>query len=57
MVECLARTLKGDTLLCVACDITDPEHETIVTQPASRWKNTRYNFDKRPAIFLIYASK
>ena len=55
MVESLARTLRGDTRLCVACDITDPERETIVTRTASAWKNSRYDFDKRPAIFLIYA--
>lgn len=55
MVESLSRTLKPDTLICVACDITDPEKETILTLPASRWKNRKYDYDKRPAIFLIYA--
>ncbi len=57
MVESLARTLKPDTLLCVACDITDPEKETIITLPASRWKTRKYDFDKRPAIFLIHAGR
>lgn len=57
MVESLARTLKGDTLLCVACDITDPEKESIKTLPASKWKNAKYDYDKRPAIFLLYAGK
>ena len=56
MVESLARTLKPDTLLCVACDITDPEKETIVTLPAARWKTRKYDFDKRPAIFLIHVN-
>ena len=55
MVESLARTLRGDTLICVACDITDPEHESITTMPASRWKNAKYDYNKRPAIFLIYS--
>lgn len=55
MVKSLAETLRGDTRLCVACDITDPEKETIKTLPASRWKGEKYDFDKRPAIFLIYA--
>ncbi len=55
MVESLAKTLKGDTLICVACDITDPEKETIVTRQAAKWRTARYDFDKRPAIFLIYA--
>ncbi len=57
MVESLARTLKGDTLLCVACDITDPEKESIKTLPASKWKNAKYDYDKRPAIFLLYAGR
>lgn len=55
MVESLAKTLRGDTLICVAADITDPEHESIKTMPASCWKNTKYDYNKRPAIFLIYA--
>lgn len=54
MIESLARTLRGDTLLCVACDITDPEKETIKTMSISQWKKSKYDFDKRPAIFLIY---
>lgn len=55
MVESLVKTLRGDTLVCVACDITDTAHETILTMPASRWKNARYDYNKRPAIFLIYS--
>lgn len=55
MIESLSRTLRGDTLICVACDITDPENETIKTLPASEWKKAKYDFDKRPSIFLIYA--
>lgn len=55
MVEALATVLQGDTLICVACDITDLEKESIITMPASKWKHARYDYDKRPAIFLIYA--
>ncbi len=55
MVESLAKTLRGDTLICVACDITDPENESILTMPVSRWKTARYDYNKRPAIFLIYS--
>lgn len=56
MVKFLADNLRGDTLLCVACDITDPEKESILTLPASKWKSAKYDYDKRPAIFLIYRS-
>lgn len=55
MVASLASTLKGSTRLCVACDITDQENESIVTMPVSKWKTVKYDYDKRPAIFLIYA--
>ncbi len=55
MVESLVRTLHTETMLCVACDITDPEKEEIVSLPVGLWKKNRYDFDKRPAIFLIYA--
>ena len=54
MVAVLAESLSPDTLVCVAADITDPEKETILTMPVKKWKTFNYNFDKRPAIFLIY---
>lgn len=53
LINFLANNLRPDTLLCVACDITDPEKENIKTMPAHRWKNIKENYDKRPAIFLI----
>ena len=53
MVKTLAETLRSDTPICVACDITDPERESIVTLPAGKWKSRKYDYDKRPAIFLI----
>lgn len=55
MIAAITSVLRGDTLLCVACDITDPENETILTMPVSKWKQAKYDYDKRPAIFLIYA--
>jgi len=57
MVRFLADTLRPDTLLCVACDITDPEKESILTLPAAKWRKTQYDYDKRPAIFLIHREK
>ena len=55
MIQFLARTLRPDTKLCVAVDITDPGHESIVTKPARKWRDCTTDYDKRPAIFLIYA--
>lgn len=55
MIRFLASALRPDTLLCVACDITDPAKESIITLPASKWKNNQADYDKRPAIFLIHS--
>lgn len=55
MLASLVKSLHPDTKVCVACDITDPDKETIVSLPVSKWKKAKYDFDKRPAIFLIYS--
>lgn len=52
MVKFLAETLSGDTLLCVASNVTQ-EDESILTMPARKWKSHKFDYDKRPAIFLI----
>ncbi len=57
MVESLCGALRGDTMLCVACDITDPDKESVKTMSVSSWKKAKFDYDKRPAIFLIYAGK
>lgn len=54
MLKSLAATLKGDTLICVAANLTDPERESAVTLSASQWKGRSYDYDKQPAIFLIH---
>jgi len=54
MIKFLADTLRPDTLLCVACDLTDAMRQTIITLPASKWRNKQPDYDKRPAIFLIH---
>lgn len=54
MLALLIETLKPDTLVCVAAEITDPAAESIVTLPAADWRKRDYDYSKRPAIFLIY---
>lgn len=56
LLESLSANLAGNTLVCVACGITDPDHESIRTLPASKWKSAKPDFEKRPAIFLISAN-
>lgn len=55
MVDLLADCLSPSTMVCVAADITDPEREEVKALCASDWKKRKYDYDKRPAIFLLYA--
>lgn len=55
LIETLSRVLNARTRVCVACDITDPEHESIVTKSAKAWREPGSSYHKRPAIFLISA--
>lgn len=55
MMESLLKNLSGETLLCLASEVTDPEKESIVTKKVSQWKKTGFQAGKIPAIFLIYA--
>lgn len=50
----LAAALPADMLLCVGADITAPE-QTVVTLPAAKWRSRTYDYNKRPAIFLVCA--
>lgn len=54
MVAFLARHLRPETRLCVACGITDPRCESIITLKASEWRSRKYDYARRPAIFLIH---
>ena len=55
MLAALVSVLRDDTLVCVACDITDPDKESVVTLPVKKWRHAKYDYDKRPAIFLLYS--
>lgn len=48
----LLSTLKPETKLCVACDLTLIT-EYIKTKKVKHWKSTKVDIHKRPAIFLI----
>lgn len=50
----LASLLPPSLLLCVAADITAPT-QSITTKPLSYWKTAKYDYNKRPAIFLLYS--
>jgi len=51
----LVSTLKDNTLLCVASDLTTAA-EFIKSQSIGSWKKEMPDLNKRPSIFLIYRS-
>ena len=55
LVSELETKLPAEMLMCVAADITGPT-QSIRTMPAREWRKAEYNFDKRPAIFLVGSS-
>ncbi|MEG2276603.1 MAG: SAM-dependent methyltransferase [Odoribacter sp.] len=55
LFEEILQTLHPQTLLSIACDITT-ENEYIKTMSIQEWKKQKPDINKRPAIFLIYAS-
>lgn len=54
MMESLVKNLNGDTLLCVASDITSPTEEKIVTKTVRQWRKDGFKPEKVPTIFLFY---
>ena len=53
MIEDLVRACRPHTRLCVAANITCPD-ENIRTLSLSEWAKASYNYQKTPAIFLLY---
>lgn len=56
MIEDLVKNCHPSTMLCVASNIT-MEDEKIVSKPISDWKSIKYDWNKKPAVFLIYCPK
>ncbi len=59
MLEALANHCSGNTLVCVATDLT-LESESVITRPASAWKQAIASsqmpaFRKKPTVFLFLA--
>ena len=56
MIEDILKCCHPNTMLCVASDIT-MEDEKIVSKPIFDWKSIKYDWNKKPAVFLIYCDK
>ncbi|MFD2512766.1 SAM-dependent methyltransferase [Pontibacter locisalis] len=54
LLEDLLSTLHPETKLCIAANITSPEHEFIQTKSVQQWKGKLPDIHKQPAVFLIY---
>ncbi|MCC9136386.1 SAM-dependent methyltransferase [Pontibacter silvestris] len=54
LLEDLLQTLHPDTRLCIAANITSPEHELIKTKTIQHWRGKLPDIHKQPAVFLIY---
>lgn len=52
LLESLLKTLKPQTRLCVAVDLTI-ETECIKTKTVQEWKSQNVDFHKKPAIFIF----
>jgi 16S rRNA (cytidine1402-2'-O)-methyltransferase len=50
----ILRTLKEDTLVCVATDLT-LESELVKTRSAAAWRDKAPRLKNRPAVFLLLA--
>lgn len=55
MLEALTESLSGDTLVCVATDISG-EFESVRTLPARDWKPLLGKLPKSPTVFAIMAN-
>lgn len=54
LLEDLLSTLHSETKLCIAANITSPEHEFIQTKSINQWRGKLPDIHKQPAVFLIY---
>lgn len=52
LLEELLQTLKYDTMLCIACNITAKD-EYIKTLPMAEWKKRKTDLHKKPCIFVL----
>ncbi len=53
LISNIISNCSPQTQLCVAVDLTLPS-ESIQTYPISKWKKTKFDFHKKPTVFLLY---
>jgi 16S rRNA (cytidine1402-2'-O)-methyltransferase len=55
MLGHLLRSLRDDTQLCIAVNLTAPG-ETIVSKTVIQWKKEPITISKTPAVFMLLAA-
>lgn len=53
LIQDMVATLKPDTLLCIASELTT-DTESVKTLPIAEWAKQQIDINKRNTIFLIY---
>ncbi|MBI3044380.1 MAG: SAM-dependent methyltransferase [Betaproteobacteria bacterium] len=53
LLNALLEHCRGDTLLCIAADLTLPT-ESVVTRAVAQWKKKPPALDRRLVVFLLY---
>ncbi|TKC05057.1 SAM-dependent methyltransferase [Pedobacter frigoris] len=53
LFEDILKNTAGQTLLCVACNLTG-EEEFVKTMSIGQWRQERIDLHKKPTIFLMY---
>lgn len=54
LFQSIVETCSGETLICIAADITNSEKEFIKTKTILEWKKKMPELHKRPVVFLLY---
>lgn len=53
MLAELLRVCRPQTRLCVAVNLTAAD-EQIISQPIRKWREGKYDFHKKPAVFMLF---
>ena len=53
LLQALLEHCTGNSLLCIAADLTQP-NESIATRTIATWRKKLPALNKRPAVFLLY---
>lgn len=56
LLDALLEHCRGDTMLCIAADLTLPT-QFVAARSISEWKKTPPALDRRLAVFLIYRQR